>query len=63
MTSFAVDIQGTVGADTAWIGFTGSTGGGTSDQVLSNFHYNVVPEPSSALLLGAALLPLARRRR
>ncbi|MBN2474266.1 MAG: PEP-CTERM sorting domain-containing protein [Pirellulales bacterium] len=35
--SWAVDIQGQVGGSTAYVGFTGATGGENADQFISNF--------------------------
>ena len=60
-----VDIETVVGASTAWIGFTGGTGGRDANQVVSDFSYTTpVPEPSGALLLGlTGIFGLARRRR
>ncbi len=60
-----VDIETVVGASTAWIGFTGGTGGRDANQVVSDFSYTTpVPEPSGALLLGlTGILAFARRRR
>jgi murein DD-endopeptidase MepM/ murein hydrolase activator NlpD len=42
-TTFAVNIPATVGADTAYVGFTGGTGGLTATQAISTWTYNPVP--------------------
>jgi hypothetical protein len=55
------NIAATVGVSTAFVGFTGGTGGGFSTQTISNFTY--VPEPASLSLLTLAAAPLLRRRR
>ncbi|MDR3377132.1 MAG: choice-of-anchor Q domain-containing protein [Verrucomicrobiae bacterium] len=41
-TNFTIDIPGTVGANKAWIGLTGSEGGSLSHQTVSNFTYTVL---------------------
>lgn len=46
-----LDIPFILGSGTAFIGFTGGTGGGTSTQEVTNFQFNGVPEPSSLALL------------
>ncbi|MGO9245429.1 MAG: PEP-CTERM sorting domain-containing protein [Verrucomicrobiia bacterium] len=46
------------------MGFTGGSGGGASDQTVSNFQF--IPEPSSFLLValgGVPLVALLRRKR
>ena len=47
-----------LGSNTAYFGFTGATGGGVSNQVVTNAELSVVPEPSDSmqLWLPAALL-------
>ena len=42
-TSIAVDIPAFVGTNAAWVGFTGSEGGTTSHQIVSNFSYRPLP--------------------
>jgi hypothetical protein len=41
-TGFTVNIPGTVGANTAYVGFTGGTGGLTATQDILNWTYNAV---------------------
>lgn len=53
-----------IGSDTAYIGFTASTGGGSSsggaNQYLSNFRY-AIPAPASLSILALAAIPRRRR--
>lgn len=58
-----VDIPAIVGANTAFIGFTGSTGGENATQTLSNFNFTSIPEPSAALLGAVGAMALLLRRR
>lgn len=44
-TSFAVDLPATVGNGSAYIGFTGSDGGSTASQTVSNFLYSYTTPP------------------
>jgi hypothetical protein len=65
--SYATDIAGVLGSGTAFVGFTGGTGAGTSTQVIGDFSFTV-PEPSSLMLLGVACasfgaFKFGRRRR
>ncbi|MGO9608908.1 MAG: lectin-like domain-containing protein [Verrucomicrobiia bacterium] len=63
-TSFSVNVPGDAGGNTAYVGFTGGSGGGASDQTVSNFQF--IPEPSSFLLValgGVPLVALLRRKR
>ncbi len=43
--SWEVDIPAAVGGDTAWIGFTGGTGGANADQRIANFLHVADPYP------------------
>ena len=42
-TIIPVDIPAFVGTNAAWVGFTGSEGGTTSHQIVSNFSYRPLP--------------------
>ena len=61
-TSYAVDIPTLVGGNTAYIGFTGATGGLNMNANVSSFQFNgaavAVPEGNAAgmLLLGLPIL-------
>ncbi len=64
--SFLVgSLSNVVGSDSAYIGFTASTGGGFSfggaDQILSDFSFSV-PAPASSMLLAAGLIAGRRKR-
>ncbi|HEX8311181.1 MAG TPA: PEP-CTERM sorting domain-containing protein [Chthoniobacteraceae bacterium] len=62
--SFTVGNPATVlGSPTAFVGFTGGTGGSTSNQQISNFSYTPVPEPSTLGLLGLTTIGVAALRR
>jgi hypothetical protein len=65
-TSYAENLASAIGSNTAYIGFTGGTGGGYSTQTISNFTYSsTVPEPPALALLaiaGAAMLLMSRQR-
>jgi hypothetical protein len=63
-TSYAVDLAGVLGS-TALVGFTGSTGGGSSVQTITNFTYapTSVPEPGSFVLLGIGLVAVTTYQR
>lgn len=53
--AYRVDIAGTIGSSTGFVGFTGATGAGASTQQISALTFAnaaAVPEPSSLLLLG-----------
>ena len=43
--SYAIDIPGTVGGSTAYIGFTGATGGAAAVQDILNWTYTPLPAP------------------
>jgi hypothetical protein len=58
-TSYTTNLASVLGSGTAWVGFTGGTGGGTSVQVISDFSFASVPEPSSLALLGTSVVALA----
>jgi hypothetical protein len=55
-TKFAVDIPGTVGGTTAFVGFTGGTGGGTAKQQILQWSFS--PLAGSAPTAGPAATPV-----
>jgi Legume lectin domain/PEP-CTERM motif len=60
----SADITGAIGGDSAYVGFTGSTGGAYADQTISNFTFAPgVPEPASAGLMALCAVGLFARRR
>ncbi len=61
--SYAANIPAAVGGSTALVGFTGGTGGGYSNQFISNFTFGAAPEPASLGLLGLGAAALIGRRR
>ncbi|MGD1083790.1 MAG: hypothetical protein ABSA47_03455 [Verrucomicrobiota bacterium] len=64
-TSYSVNLPSDAGGSTAFVGFTGGSGAGESDQFISDFTFTSVPDGglTSALLAGAlGLLGVARRR-
>jgi hypothetical protein len=48
VTSYKVDLPGTVGGATAYVGFTGATGAAASDQRISNFSFTSSYRPPFA---------------
>ncbi len=42
-TSYTSDLASVLGASTAWVGFTGGTGAGSSTQTVSNFTFGSIP--------------------
>ncbi len=63
--SYTVDLASALGGNTAYVGFTGGTGGGYSTQTISNFTYfSSVPEPAALALMavaGAGILLIRRK--
>ena len=65
-TSYTTNLASVLGSGTAFVGFTGGAGGGSSVQVISNFAF--VPEPTSLVMLvtgffGVGFCGLWHRRR
>jgi Legume lectin domain len=58
----SADIQSVVGT-TGFVGFTGATGGAFSKQLISDFTFSAVPEPTSFGLTALGTLLLVARRR
>ena len=69
INSYAIDIASYLGTNTAFVGFTGSTGGGYAQQNVLNWEFAntaelPVPEPGTLVLFataGATLVMLRRR--
>jgi hypothetical protein len=58
-TSYATDLPGILGGSTAYVGFTGGTGGGVADQFIRDFSYTQsapVPEASTVVSTGLLLV-------
>jgi Bacterial lectin/PEP-CTERM motif len=63
-TFSGIDIASQVQGSSAYVGFTGGTGGLTSTQTVSGFQFqSSVPEPSSVLLMGLGLGAVVTTRR
>jgi hypothetical protein len=66
-TAYVTNLASVLGSSTAFVGFTGGTGGSAATQTISNFTFVSAPEPGSVALIGSAFLPFAglivRRRR
>lgn len=64
--TYSVNLITALGT-TAYVGFTGATGGTVSTQTISNFSYTVVPEPSTwaggGLMVLASVAMMGRRAR
>ena len=62
----AINLPQILGGDSAFVGFTGGTGGGYSTQTISNFTYSsTVPEPSALAIMavaGTGILLLRKRQ-
>jgi hypothetical protein len=58
-TTYATSLATVVGGNTAYVGFTGGTGGYNALQTISNFTFTPAPEPSQYAGLGLGVLGLA----
>lgn len=59
---YPLNLSAIVGGPTAFVGFTAAGfSNGSSDQIISDFHYTV-PAPSAALALVVGVFALRRRR-
>ncbi len=66
INSYPINIASHLGSNTAYVGFTGSTGGGYQNQDIVNWRFadtssslpTSSPEPPTLLLLASTLLPL-----
>ncbi len=54
-TTFDVDIPNIVGGNTAWMGFTGSTGGVSANQEISNFQGDGTASPTSLIAVADSI--------
>jgi hypothetical protein len=61
-TSYTVNLASVLGGSTAYVGFTGATGGSLSTQTISNFSFASVPEPPEVVLLSLGLAGLLLSR-
>src|SRR5207244_3257984 len=50
--SYSVNIPAIIGANTAYVGFTGATGGLTAIQNILNWTYRATPVPQADLQIG-----------
>jgi hypothetical protein len=53
-TSFLINLPAALGNGSAYVGFTGSDGGTTSSQTVSNFVYSATTTPALSIARGAA---------
>jgi len=53
-TSFPINIPATVGGNTAFVGFTGATGGQTATQEILTWTYNATPNTTPDFSVGAS---------
>jgi MYXO-CTERM domain-containing protein len=58
-TYTGVDLPGTFGSNSAFVGFTGGTGTAEAVETVSNFSFSAAPEPSQYTGLGLGVLGLA----
>lgn len=71
ISNFNADIASILGSNTAYAGFTGSTGGGYENQNILNWHLtndlpknpSGVPVPGAVWLFGSGLILFALNRR
>lgn len=62
--SYITDLPSILGGPTAYVGITAATGASSpARQFISDFSFNTVPEPSSAVVLAAGCAAMGIRRR
>jgi hypothetical protein len=54
--AFTGKLEGDIGFDRGYVGFTAATGGAQATQTVSNFTYKEMPEPGSLGLAGVGIV-------
>jgi hypothetical protein len=60
--SYQIDIPGTIGQNTAYVGLTAGTGSGYADHDILKWEFTAVPEPFSMAFIGAAFAAVVAHR-